>query len=205
MPGQRSRYVCRRGTSVGYALDGSFLFPPTTKEGEIADKRTASSTMEAALKKYLKAIDEDEGETLHSFRAGCAITLAMTGVQGYGPYWVVLRADTSILYETVKGGRSRGYQRLWPQGKQIKQFPTSGCKTEESLSTCGDRHQESDVVKRTNLAKVLRQALPEAVPFTALEAQPHQEQAGVTSAQPLTPQPLSMDVLARPYTSATHT
>ncbi|KAI8488942.1 hypothetical protein Bbelb_334600 [Branchiostoma belcheri] len=41
--------------------------------------------------------------------------------------------------------------------------------------------------------------------FTALEAQPHQEQAGVTSAQPLTPQSLSMDILARPYTSATHT
>ncbi|KAI8488892.1 Protein dispatched 1 [Branchiostoma belcheri] len=53
---------------LGTPLDGSFLFPPTTKEGEIADKRTAST------------IDEDEGETLHSFRVGCAITLTMTGV-----------------------------------------------------------------------------------------------------------------------------
>eukprot|EP00058_Branchiostoma_floridae_P016204 XP_002601692.1 hypothetical protein BRAFLDRAFT_94572 [Branchiostoma floridae] len=36
--------------------------------------------MEGALKKYLKEMDCDEGETLHSFRTGCAITLAATGV-----------------------------------------------------------------------------------------------------------------------------
>ncbi|CAH1242801.1 Hypp8341 [Branchiostoma lanceolatum] len=61
-------------------LDGMFLFPPTTKEGEIANKQAATSTMEAALRKYLKALNDDDGETIHSFRTGCAITLAMTGV-----------------------------------------------------------------------------------------------------------------------------
>ncbi|CAH1264032.1 Hypp2818 [Branchiostoma lanceolatum] len=35
----------------------------------------------ARLKTYLRQLDEDAGETIHSFRAGAAITLAMSGVE----------------------------------------------------------------------------------------------------------------------------
>ena len=31
------------------------------------------------LKSYLKEMRADDGETLHGFRSGCAITLALTG------------------------------------------------------------------------------------------------------------------------------
>ncbi|KAI8502474.1 hypothetical protein Bbelb_200620 [Branchiostoma belcheri] len=55
----------------------------------------------------------------------------------------------------------------------------------------GDKRPLSDDVKRANLAKVLRKAVPEAAFFTALEEQPHQKE--VPSARPLTPQSLAMD------------
>ena len=39
----------------------------------------SSATAEARLKSYLKERRADDGETLHGFRLGCAITLALTG------------------------------------------------------------------------------------------------------------------------------
>ncbi|CAH1233132.1 REST [Branchiostoma lanceolatum] len=66
----------------------------------------------------------------------------------------------------------------------------------------GTRHQPSDSSKRGALAKVFRQAVPESVLYTALEVQSHEEHI---TAQPLTPQSLSMDVMARPYTYDTRT
>ena len=36
---------------------------------------------EARLKVYLKKMGADNGETLHGFRSGCAITLALTGAE----------------------------------------------------------------------------------------------------------------------------
>ncbi|CAH1242261.1 POGK [Branchiostoma lanceolatum] len=56
--------------------------------------------------------------------------------------------------------------------------------------------------KRGALAKVFQQAVPEAVLYTALEVQSHEEHIPV---KPLTPQSLSMDVMARPYTYDTRT
>ena len=43
------------------------------------DSPFSSSTAEARLKSYLKDMGADDGETLHGFRSGCAITLALTG------------------------------------------------------------------------------------------------------------------------------
>ena len=43
------------------------------------DSPFGSSTAEARLKVYLNEMGADDGETLHGFRAGCAITLALTG------------------------------------------------------------------------------------------------------------------------------
>ncbi|KAI8498028.1 ubiquitin-like protein-specific isopeptidase [Branchiostoma belcheri] len=61
-----------------------------------------------------------------------------------------------------------------------------------------DRHQLPDISNRDRLAKSLRRAVPEAVLFTALEKQAHKE--NVESGQPLSPQHLFMDAMAKPYT-----
>ena len=53
------------------------MFRPTTPKGGIQD--SPLYLVEARLKFYLKEMNMDEGETLHGFRAGCAIMLALTG------------------------------------------------------------------------------------------------------------------------------
>lgn len=62
-------------------LRKGYLFRPTTPPGAVLDAPFRSSTAEARLKSYLKEMGEDKGETLHGFRAGCAITLALSGVE----------------------------------------------------------------------------------------------------------------------------
>ena len=60
--------------SVDINLDNGFLFRP------IANKPFSSSAAEVRLKTYLNESGLCKGnETLHGFRAGCAITLALTG------------------------------------------------------------------------------------------------------------------------------
>ena len=60
-------------------LTRGYLFFPTTPQGGVLDAPLNSTTTEARLKVYLKEMDSDNGETLHGFRAGCAITLALSG------------------------------------------------------------------------------------------------------------------------------
>ncbi len=60
-------------------LTRGYLFRPTTPNGGIQDVLFTSAAAEARLKTYLKAMGVDKGETLHGFRAGCAITLALNG------------------------------------------------------------------------------------------------------------------------------
>ena len=60
-------------------LSRGYLFRSTTPSGGIQDLPLRSSTAEARLKGYLKDMGADEGETLHGFRSGCAITLALKG------------------------------------------------------------------------------------------------------------------------------
>ncbi len=60
-------------------LSSGYLFCPTTPSGGIQDSPFTSAAAEACLKVYLKDMNVDEGETLHGFRSGCAITLALTG------------------------------------------------------------------------------------------------------------------------------
>ena len=62
-------------------LSDGYLFRPTNHQGHILNKPLTSSTAEARLKYYLKDAKVDEGETLHSFRSGSAITLALSGSQ----------------------------------------------------------------------------------------------------------------------------
>lgn len=64
---------------IGIDLTKSYLFRPTTSKKGMLDSPLSSSTAEARLKLYLQQMKADDGETLHGFRSGCAITLALTG------------------------------------------------------------------------------------------------------------------------------
>ena len=66
---------------LGLDFSHGFLFRPTTPRGGIQNKQLSSSTMQARLHLHLKEASLDAGETLHSFRAGAAITLALSGAQ----------------------------------------------------------------------------------------------------------------------------
>ena len=63
--------VARR---IGVDLTRGYLFRPTTPDKGIIDSLFSSAAAEARLKYYLKEKKMDEGETLHGFRSGCAIT-----------------------------------------------------------------------------------------------------------------------------------
>ena len=62
-------------------LTKDYLFRPTSHQGDTVDVPFASSSAEARLKIYLQQMGAHEGETLHGFRAGCTITLALSGAE----------------------------------------------------------------------------------------------------------------------------
>ena len=62
-------------------LTRDYIFRPTTLQGGILDAPFSSTAAEALLRGYLREMGSDDGETLHSFRAGCAITLALSGAE----------------------------------------------------------------------------------------------------------------------------
>ena len=68
-------------TELGMTLRNGFLFRPTNSQGNVVNKQFSSSSAEARLRLYLKEAGLDEGETLHSFLSGSAITLALSGAQ----------------------------------------------------------------------------------------------------------------------------
>ena len=45
------------------------------------DSPFSSAAAEDRLKLYLKEMRVDDGDTLHGFRSGCAITLALSGIE----------------------------------------------------------------------------------------------------------------------------
>ena len=57
------------------------LFRPTTPQGGKLDAPFSSTAAEARLKGHLREMGSDDGETLHGFRAGCAITLVLSGAE----------------------------------------------------------------------------------------------------------------------------
>lgn len=63
------------------SVTNSYLFRPTNHQGHIVNKPFTSSSVDALLRLYLKEAQIDEGETLHSFRSGSAMTLALSGFQ----------------------------------------------------------------------------------------------------------------------------
>ena len=63
------------------SLSDGYVFRPTNHQGHILNKPLTSSSAEARFKYYLNEAKIDEGETLHGFRSGSAITLALSGCQ----------------------------------------------------------------------------------------------------------------------------
>ena len=81
-------------------LTTGYLFRPTTPQGGVIDAPFSSSAAEARLKVYLKEMGADDGETLHGFRSGCAITLALSGVE-LSEIWTTLNGHDATLPCTI--------------------------------------------------------------------------------------------------------
>ena len=54
------------------------MFRATNHQGHIVDKPLLSSEVDSCLRKYTRDANIDSGETLHSSRPGCALTLAFS-------------------------------------------------------------------------------------------------------------------------------
>ncbi|EDO35179.1 predicted protein [Nematostella vectensis] len=78
--GRRWRWKCLWGEKKSPAGDmPDTRYRAVTPDLGVRDSSLSSSAAEARLKGYLKDLKAVEGETLHGIRAGCAITLALTG------------------------------------------------------------------------------------------------------------------------------
>ena len=64
---------------LGVSLIQGYLFRPTDQKEHVVDKPLSSAAAEHRLQLYLKEARIDAWETLHSFRSGCALTLAFSG------------------------------------------------------------------------------------------------------------------------------
>ena len=64
---------------MGLDLQSGFLFR-TTCGNSVTEQPFVGSAGYNRLKLYLQKINADEGETPHSSRAGCSITLSLLGV-----------------------------------------------------------------------------------------------------------------------------
>ena len=69
------------GSTAETRFNTVYLFRPTTPQGAVLHAPFSSSSAEARLKVYLQQMGCDSGKTLHGFRAGCAITLALSGAK----------------------------------------------------------------------------------------------------------------------------
>ena len=66
---------------LGIELSTGYLFRPTNHKGHVLDQTFTSAAAESRLKLYLREANIDNGETLHNFRTGCALTLTFSGSQ----------------------------------------------------------------------------------------------------------------------------
>ena len=61
-------------------LKGGYLFRVTNRHGQVTDSPFVGSAIANRLKKHLTDLKIDSGESMHSFRSGCSITLSLLGV-----------------------------------------------------------------------------------------------------------------------------
>ena len=72
-------YVSLAG-KMSVDLKSGYLFRISSHKGNIVDAPFAGSAVSNRLKGYLNYLSLDDGETMHSFRSGCSITLSLLGV-----------------------------------------------------------------------------------------------------------------------------
>ena len=63
------------------SLSSVFLLHPLSSEGALINKQISTSSMQDCLRGHLQNAGLYQGETLHSFSAGAALTLALSGSQ----------------------------------------------------------------------------------------------------------------------------
>ena len=68
-------------SAISLDLLSGFFFRPLNSLGKIQNKQLANSTLQSRIRSYLEEANIYNGETFHSFRAGLAITLALSGSQ----------------------------------------------------------------------------------------------------------------------------
>lgn len=68
--------ICRL---ISVDISQGYLFRATSKAGHNSDKPFIGSSVYNRFKQYLKDAGLDSGETPHSLRAGCSITLELLG------------------------------------------------------------------------------------------------------------------------------
>lgn len=86
----------------GFVLTGGYVFRPIDAHSTISDKPLTSSTVNGRLKSYLCKLNLWEGETPHSTRGGCALTLAWMGIdQESIKQHVGWKSDTMFHHYTV--------------------------------------------------------------------------------------------------------
>ena len=67
---------CKR---CGVDLSAGYLFRVVSENGRVLDQCVSYSAIYERLRYYLSTLGIYEGETPHSFRSGCAITMALSG------------------------------------------------------------------------------------------------------------------------------
>lgn len=65
---------------INVDLTDGYLFRATDKRNRVSENPLIGSAVAARLTSYLEHLGISEGETMHSFRSGCSITLSMLGV-----------------------------------------------------------------------------------------------------------------------------
>ena len=65
---------------INVDLTDGYLFRATNKRNRVSENPFIGSAVAARLTSYLEHLGISEGETMHSFRSGCSITLSMLGV-----------------------------------------------------------------------------------------------------------------------------
>ncbi len=73
------RYYVALAKKMSICLSPGYLFRVTDQHGNIKEDPFTGSAVANRLRKHLQDLNIDDGETMHSFRGGCSITLALLG------------------------------------------------------------------------------------------------------------------------------
>eukprot|EP00112_Aurelia_sp_Birch-Aquarium-sp1_P023300 Seg6886.1 transcript_id=Seg6886.1/GoldUCD/mRNA.D3Y31 product="hypothetical protein" protein_id=Seg6886.1/GoldUCD/D3Y31 len=78
------RYYVALSKKMSICLSPGYLFCVTDQHGNIKEDPFTGSAVANRLRKHLRDLNIDDGETMHSFRGGCSITLALLGTSSVG-------------------------------------------------------------------------------------------------------------------------